>query len=420
MSNTGRKPDESENLSPDNLLQILEARARAAQEELAGRGDAGADVLHHVAQKGAAATRRAVAVNPAAAARTNRLLADDESGEVRAELARKIARLLPGLSREENEYIRDLTFETLDKLAHDHLPRVRAMQAEEIKTLDCVPKSIVLALARDAESIVAAPVLEYSPLLSDADLLEIIATAQANEALTAIAKRKSLNPHVSEAVAASLDIPAIAALLANPNAKIRAETLEKLVDEARKIDAWHEPLAMRADLSPRAARRIATFVGASLIEILCQRHGLDDETRQTLSRQLRTRIENYHEPANTAERASDYSSEGGPEACKEGRLDDAFVEAAAMAGRRETVISVLATLSRVPEDTSRRILLSGSAKALTSLVWRAGLSMRAAFKVQTCLMRLPAGDLLPARGGVHFPLSEEEMCWHLSYFGIKC
>src|SRR6185295_14023202 len=96
----------------------------------------------------------------------------------------------------------------------------------------------------------------------------------------------------------------------------------------------------------------------------------------------------------------DYSSEGVAQAAKEGRLDDSFVEEATMAGRRETVISALAALANVQEDTARRILLSGSAKAVTSLIWRAGLSMRVAFKVQTSLMRLPAGDLLPARGGI--------------------
>jgi hypothetical protein len=33
-------------------------------------------------------------------------------------------------------------------------------------------------------------------------------------------------------------------------------------------------------------------------------------------------------------------------------------------------------------------------------------------------MRLPGHELLPARGGVNFPLSKEEMRWHLDYFGI--
>jgi uncharacterized protein (DUF2336 family) len=416
----GRKSEDQQlSSSPTDVLKVLEERARAAQQELAGSTDAGADVLHYIAQKGASATRQAVAANPAAAARTNRLLADDADDDVRAELARKIARLMPGLDREESEHVRQLTLETLDRLARDQLPRVRALLAEEIKTLDCVPKSVVLALARDAEESVFAPILEYSPLLSDTDLLEIIATAKAQEALTAIAKRKFLSTNVADAVATSLDIPAVAALLANPDAKVRAETLEAIVEQAKTIEAWHDPLTVRTDLSMRCIRRIATFVGAALLERLAARHNLDDETRQLLTKQLRGRIDSGADPAKPEVRAPDYSSDGVAVAWKEGRLDDSFIEGAILAGRRETVICAVATLARIPEETARRVLQSGSAKAITSLVWRAGLSMRIAFKIQSHLLRLPPGDLLPARGGVHFPLSDEEMRWHLSYFGVK-
>jgi hypothetical protein len=44
--------------------------------------------------------------------------------------------------------------------------------------------------------------------------------------------------------------------------------------------------------------------------------------------------------------------------------------------------------------------------------------MRTSFKIQTMLLKLHADELLPARSGVAFPLSEEEMRWHLSYFGF--
>ncbi len=54
---------------------------------------------------------------------------------------------------------------------------------------------------------------------------------------------------------------------------------------------------------------------------------------------------------------------------------------------------------------------------MTALVWRAGLSMRAAFKIQRFVMKLPADELLPARNGIRFPLADEEMRWHLGYFG---
>jgi hypothetical protein len=44
--------------------------------------------------------------------------------------------------------------------------------------------------------------------------------------------------------------------------------------------------------------------------------------------------------------------------------------------------------------------------------------MRVAFKIQRFILHLKAGELLPARAGIDFPMTEEEMRWHLDYFGI--
>jgi hypothetical protein len=106
------------------------------------------------------------------------------------------------------------------------------------------------------------------------------------------------------------------------------------------------------------------------------------------------------------------------EAQEEGRLDGTFVENAAQAGQRETVILALARLANISEQTVKKILTAGSAKPLVALVWHAHLSMRLAFKIQTLIMKLPTREVLPARGGVGFPLSKEEMRWHLNYFNI--
>jgi len=214
----------------DEVLRQLEKRAREAQHELASLTDAGDDVLDFLAREGAPATRRAVAANIATPALTNRHLAEDGDDDVRAELAQKIGRLMPTLSKREAEHIRALTIETLERLAADQVPRVRAVLAEEIKRLDNVPHHIIQALARDAEAIVAVPIIEYSPLLSDADLMEIIAEGKVHGVLEAVARRRPLSAQVSDAVVSSLDIPAVAALLANPNAAVRDRTLDAIID----------------------------------------------------------------------------------------------------------------------------------------------------------------------------------------------
>ena len=396
-----------------DILRLLEKRTQTAQNELAGRTDAGDDVLEYLAQEGAPATRRAVAANMAAPAHVNRHLADDIEDDVRAELARKIARLMPDLSKREAKHIQDLTIETLERLAADQVPRVRAVLAEEIKHLDSIPVHIVQALARDVEEIVCVPILEYSPLLSDADLKEIIAEGKVHAVLAAIARRKPLSANISDAVVSSLDIPAVAALLANPDAAIRDRTLDAIIDQAERISVWQDAVCTRADLSRRAIRRLASFVSAALIEMLASRHGVDEETKAHLNRQLRAR----HDEEGASVSRSDTAAEEVAAAAKAGRLDDQFVESAAEAGKRETIVLSLSKLAKVPDSIARRMLMTRSAKPITALVWRAGLHMRAAFKIQRFVMKLPADELLPARNGAFFPLTEDEMRWHLSYFG---
>ena len=174
--------------------------------------------------------------------------------------------------------LRAMTIETLEVLARDQLPRVRQILAEEIKALDCVPKRVIKELARDVEN-VAAPILEYSPLLSDADLKDLITSAQARFVLVAIAKRRALSATVADAIVSARDVPAVAALLENCTADIRQRTLEKVVDHAERIREWHLPLVQRSDLSQRAIRRIAEFASSALVEKLAQRHHLDEKTR---------------------------------------------------------------------------------------------------------------------------------------------
>jgi uncharacterized protein (DUF2336 family) len=411
---TGKKlPDD---LSYEKAREVLESHEEKAQRELAGRSDAEPEMLYYIAAKGPPPARRAVAKNVSTPAAANRLLADDFDEEVRVELARKIGRLLPDLLSSERERVCELTLETLDKLARDQLPRVRAMLAETIKSLDCVPKSVIDALARDVEETVCAPILEYSPLLGDGDLLEIVASARARAALSAVARRRGLSEEVSEAIVASLDTAAVAALLANPSARVREGTFEKIIDRAEKVKSWHEPLVMRSDLSLRALRRVMGFVGAALLEQISTRHDLDEATQAHLKRVLRANIDRDAESSASQE---DKIQAEVLAAKESGQLDERYLEAAIEGGERERALQCFIAILNAQRNVLERIFASRSAKAITSLVWKAGMPMRLSYKMQTLLLKLHAEEILPARQGTDFPLSEEEMRWHLSYFGLE-
>ena len=110
---------------------------------------------------------RLIAANPSAPRQADLLLAGDADDDVRLELSRKIGRLLPDLSPAATTKIRELTIETLEKLAADRLPQIRQIVAEEICDSDWIPPKVIYKLARDSELLVCGPILEYSPLLSD-------------------------------------------------------------------------------------------------------------------------------------------------------------------------------------------------------------------------------------------------------------
>ncbi len=406
-----------QNLEYEHARAALERNQLAQRTELADRSDSPPEMLYYLASDQSANVRRKVARNASTPVQADELLTDDKDDEVRCELARKIARLVPGLPQDAQVKLREQMEAILEKLADDHLPRVRQIVAEEIRHSDNVPKRIALRLAKDLEEVVRAPILEYSPLLSDDDLLQIMASGIIDGAMAPVAKRQHVSEPVADAIVASLDISAVAALLANKNAQIREETLDAIIDQAEDIHRWHKPIVMRPELPLRAVRRVAGFVASSLLSILLERDDLDldRETVDILKKAIRERI-------NTEETLS--VPDGPPaglsarQAFDADQLTDADIAAAASASRGEFVIEALALKSGVPELLVRRIIEARSGKAITALVWKAGFSMRTALEVQKTIGHVPRQDMVLARNGVDYPMDAGEMRWHLQYFDV--
>jgi uncharacterized protein (DUF2336 family) len=389
-------------LSYEEQKQLVQSSDPDVRRALAERPDVRPEILYYMAQDTSPQVRRALAANNATPVQADLILATDVDDDVRCDLALKIARLVPDMDAQEQERVREITLETLQLLAEDQLPRVRAIVAEELKRTEGVPRPLVQQLARDIEAIVAAPILEYSPLLSDADLIEVIAAGTAREAVAAIARREALSAEVSDAVVATFDVAAVADLLANRSAQIREDTLDRIIENANEVEEWHQPLVVRPELSIRAVRRIAGFVAASLVAILAERNGLDEETVSFLNERVRERLRG-DEPGRSVE------EDRAQRMFTAGNLNDEALREAIQAGRREFVLAALTLAAALPRDVVQRALRSGSGALVTALVWQAGFSMRTALQVQSRIARLSPTRILNARNGTDFPLSPDEM-----------
>src|SRR6185295_19498771 len=93
-------------------------------------------------------------------------------------------------------------------------PLVRMALAQSLAFSDLAPPVVILALAADQPDI-ASWVLEYSPLLLDTDLVDMVATGSP-AAQAAIARRQPLQTAVGAAIAEVATAEACLIVIENP------------------------------------------------------------------------------------------------------------------------------------------------------------------------------------------------------------
>lgn len=381
----------------------------AARQQLARRPDVQPEILYYLAGDTEVTVRRAVAGNGATPRQADALLMHDRDEEVRVVLARKIARLEPGLNPYQQSLLQKLTLDVLEQLARDQLPRVRQIIAEEVRYLDNRPKDLIKRLARDLELMVCEPVLEFSPLLNDDDLLEIIGSRPVQGALEAIARRAGVSGDVADAIVSDGDEKAVAGLLANSSAQIREETFNRIVDAAPAYEIWHKPLVERDDLSHRVVTRIAKFISAALLAILEKRYDIAPETTREVAQAIDRRLsaDGLNQTGLPEHRAADLHAAG--------KLDDVAIGEAINRGDREFLIEALALKSGISAERVRQVISSRAPKSIVALCWKAGLGMRTAQQIEIRIAHIPPADVINAKDGIDYPFSGTEMRQYLRF-----
>ncbi|MBN8890206.1 MAG: hypothetical protein BGP12_00810 [Rhodospirillales bacterium 70-18] len=372
------------------------------------------DLLLALANDPEVTVRAAVAMNLAAPAQVDRMLARDADERVRTLLARKLAQLVPTLAHRDRDRLREQALDTLTALVEDEAVRVRGAITDVLKDMPVAPRRLILRLAQDSVLAVCEPVIRLSPLLSGEDLLALIAQAPSPATATAVARRAELPEAVSDAVAATADTAAITALLENTSAAIRETTLDMLIGRAADHEAWHAPLVRRPVLSARASRALSDIVATQLLDELASRADLDASVTAELRQRLSIRLK----PAATAGEPAPDLSQAMSEAQNlfaDDRLNEDALLAAVHRGEARMVSAMLAVAADVGASVVDRAATLRSAKGLVSLVWKAGFSMRVAGPVQVLLARLAPATVLRATAGGGFPLAVEEMRWQIDF-----
>jgi len=225
-----------------------------------------------------------------------RKLMTDPSPDARVETATKVAKAFYETELSSSE--RSLAEEIFRIMVRDAEVRVREALSVNLKSSPELPKDVALSLARDVES-VSLPVLEFSSVLSDADLVEIIRMSGA-EKQTAVAKRASVSSEVANAlIDHGKSGMVVATLVNNPGAELRDAELEKAFAKHGADPAVNNSLVSRANLPVRISEKIVARVSEALREHLLSHKEISTEMAADLVLQARERATVALLPAGT-------------------------------------------------------------------------------------------------------------------------
>lgn len=424
----GGKKKKSAEPPPDyeKAKDVAEKGDAEAKRKLASMNNLQPEFLYFFASDKSPEVRRAVADNDGTPIQADVILANDPDHHVRATLGKKIGRLLPDLNPSENQKLADLVFDIVDTLSQDAMPEIRAMIAEQVKSLETTPPRIIERLAKDTEEIVCSPVLEFSPLLSDDFVLELIAGGMRGDALSAVGRRRHASKALSNAIAETGDEGAIGALLENKSAQLSSGTLMSITDSAEDVPAWHSALVARTDLTESLIKRIGSFVSKSLLDKLIENNVLIDEKmaedlRQGVSSQLEGKEDDtplLEDDSEALEEEQAREEARAKELFEAGKLNGKTLTKAAQNGEKEFLIHAFAVMTDVTADVTRKLIAAKDPKLAVSIAWRCDLGMEFAKALMTSILNVEPGPMGDGKGNT-YPLSEDEMAWALEVAGIE-
>jgi len=247
-----------------------------------------------------------------------------------------------------DEHIR-LFDEVFIRLIEEIETKARAELAHRLAPIHNAPVLSVRRLAKDEEISVAGPVLEQSPRLTDADLVEIARTkGQAH--LLAISGRTGIAEKVTDVLVRRGDREVVHSVAKNQHAHFSDHGFAALVGKAEHDGALAETVGLRPDIPPRLFRELLLRATEVVQQRLIAASGpeIQAEIRRVLakvSQELAGKPRDY----SAAEHTIDALHE-------QGRLTEARLVEFAEGGQYEETVVALARLCSVPIEVVDRLM----------------------------------------------------------------
>jgi uncharacterized protein (DUF2336 family) len=259
----------------------------------------------------------------------------------------------------------------LTVLLDDPAPEVRRSLAEVLGPSPAAPHHIIISLAVDQPEI-AAPVLAQSPLLIDAELVDI-AGAGTPPLQAAIAGRKTVSSAVAAALAEVGERGACLALLGNPAAAIARISFRRIAERFGDDAGMRDLMLKRPDLPADVHQMIIRRLGDALGTMMVAKSWAEEDRAVTVTRDACDRAT----VALAAETESDELSALVEHLRVTGQLTTGLLLRGVCAGNVALFETALAVLAHTPVERVASLVRAGRVNLLRAIYSKAGLPPRA-------------------------------------------
>jgi len=289
-------------------------------------------------------------------------LTADPSPEIRAETAAKVAVQFD--QRQFGTAEQPIAEDIFRALVKDAEVKVREALAQNLKTSPDLPEDVALALAKDVES-VALPILQFSEVLSDRHLVEIVGQSSAAKQ-EAIAQRPRVSVQVADALIDTGNEVAVSKLLVNEGAELTERSLQRVAVKYEGSQPVSKAMVQRPDLPPAVAEQVMSEVTEYLQNYLVNEQRLPADMVGSLIKQARDRVT-----------AGLYSSNGKSDAevaqmvdqlAAGGRLSASMALQALSNGDMTFFEMAMARLAGIPHENAQTLIHDDRSNGLRSIL----------------------------------------------------
>lgn len=196
-------------------------------------------------------------------------LKQTRSPDAKAQITEKISQFFNEGLFEESEMV--IAEEVLRLLARDTERKVQFALANTLKSNPNLPHDVAVSLAKGATD-VSIPILEFSKVLTDEDLIEIVKSTKEVARWKAIAKRESVSQQVAAALIDTKSGEVINTLLNNSGAEVSEQSMDQILKDFAGNKDLLGVLVKRGGLPVSIAAKLVSKVSGEMQKELTKRY----------------------------------------------------------------------------------------------------------------------------------------------------